>query len=97
MDMIKSLENLNLLFNNQNYLKLILHANSSNYLEALGNQDYSIYKPVEHNSTLCHYWTQQTKQQYKDTYLEIMQLRDFNESHQAMLKGLDIINDICLE
>ncbi len=97
MRALTSLENLILLFDKLENLKLILYADSSIYLKALGNKDYAIYKPIEHNSTICNFWTKQTKKQYKDTYLEITQLKDFNASHESMLKGLDIVNNICLE
>jgi hypothetical protein len=97
MDALKSLENLNLLLNNPDDLKLMLHANSYIYLEAIGNNDFSMFQKVDVNSTLCLSWTEDTKQQFKDIYLDITQLKDFNSSHTAMLEGLDIINNICLK
>lgn len=97
MDAVKSLKNLNLLFNNPDDLKLMLHAHSFIYLQAIGNNDFSMFQKVDSNSTLCLTWTENTKQQFKDAYLDITQLKDFNASNEAMLKGLDIIDAICLK
>jgi hypothetical protein len=92
---LNSLEYLNLYFNNPNDLRISLYATSSVYFETIGRKDFSILQKVDKNSSLCLNWTENTKKQYKDGYLDIAPFKDFNSTHEAMLKGLDITDSIC--
>lgn len=90
-----SVDNMNIYYTNPELLPLSLHAEASAYFTIIGENNNSDFTIFNKNQYGCLNWTNNTKEKYKISFLDYSKIKEFNNTHNAFLKGLDITDSIC--
>ena len=94
-NLMEDVNKLILLFNNPDFLKLILHANASVYFEEIGANSSFMLENLDKNSTLCLNWNDTTKEQLFEPHLDYRDANNSEKENTLFLHGLEIVDSIC--
>ena len=66
------------------------------YFCKIAKKDKYLFYELNNNNPICTNWTKKTKKMYKNYFLNIISIDTSDESN-CTLKGLEIVNKMCLQ